>query len=238
MLGGVRGGREVNDRNSKGDDHDRNGFLETHSDRSFPSENSFYAMFGLTCFGHRNALPPDSSRGGVQSFEESQQNPGVMLAVGAAGQSGFVAGLFGEAGEVAVEPPRERAEPEEGAMQKGKTLGEGVAAGDVRNFVRHDGVELGIVPFAPGGGQQNGAASRADGERHDGQFGFGGLRNRGKAPCRSACGESVSDAGIVDRLRGLQEAPGVCETDEKTREQNKCDDEINRGRDQVPRNGS
>src|ERR1700680_4175630 len=113
MLGGVRGRNEVYNWNRQGDDQNGDRFLETHSDRSFPSENSFYPMFGLTCFGHRNALPPDSSRGGVQSFEESQQNPGVMLAVGAAGQSGFVAGLFGEDGEGGGEAQRGRAQPEE-----------------------------------------------------------------------------------------------------------------------------
>jgi hypothetical protein len=156
MLGWVRGRREVNDGNRKDNHHNGNRFLKRHSERSFPSENSFYAMFGLSCFCHGDALPPHSSRGGVQGLEEFEQYFGVMFAVGSAGQGSFVAGLFCEIGEVAVKPPGERAEPEDGAVQQGKTLSEGVAAGNVRDFVGDNGVELSVVPLAPGGGQQNG----------------------------------------------------------------------------------
>ena len=51
---------------------------------------------------------------------------------------------------MAVEPPGERAEPEDGAMQKRQALGERVVTGYVRDFVGEDGVELGVIPFAPG----------------------------------------------------------------------------------------
>ena len=97
-----------------------------------------------------------------------------MCAVRAARQGGFVAGFLGEIGEVAVKPPGERAEPEDRAVKQGKTLSEGVAAGNVRNFVRYDGVELRVFPLAPGGGQQNGGAQRAHRDRHGNHFGFGG----------------------------------------------------------------
>jgi hypothetical protein len=138
-------------------------------------------LFRLTGLGHRNALPPDPSACGVQGFEEPEQNSGVMFAVGAAGQGCFVAGLLGEVGEAAVEPPGERAEPENRAMQKRQALSESVAAGEVRYLVRDDGVELGIVSLGPVGGQQNHGAQSAHGDRHGNQFGFGNLRNGGQA---------------------------------------------------------
>jgi hypothetical protein len=123
MVSRVRGSSEIDHRNRKGDYYDGNRFLETHGNRSFPSEDFFYAVLGLTCLGHGNALPPHPSWGGVQGCEEAQQDPGVMLAVGAAGQGRLVASLLCEVGEIAVKPPRKRAEPENRAMQKGKTLG-------------------------------------------------------------------------------------------------------------------
>ena len=82
----------------------------------------------------------------MRGFEEIQQDPGVVVAVGPARQGGFVTGLFGQVGEVAVEKPGERAEPEDGAMQKRQALGERVAAENVGEFMREDGVELGGVP--------------------------------------------------------------------------------------------
>jgi len=85
-----------------------------------------------------------------------------------------------------VEPPGERAEPEDGAMQKGEMLGEGIAADDMRDFVDDDRVEFGVVPLAPVRGEQDHGTQGAQGYGHENQFGFGGLWNeiqaRGEFP--------------------------------------------------------
>ena len=75
-------------------------------------------------------------------------------------------------------------------MQQRKTLSEGIAAGNVRQFVSDDGVKLRIFPLAPGGGQDNGGTQRTHGDRHGNQLGFGSLRNGGKAPGGCARGEA------------------------------------------------
>ena len=119
-----------------------------------------------------------------------------------------------------VEPPGERAEPENCAMQQRKALGESVAAGDVGDFVGDDGVELGVVPFAPGGGQQNGGAQRAHGDRNGNQFGFGGLRDRRPCPRRGRARRVFvvrRGSSIVVRL--AQQAAAEREADEEAREQ-------------------
>src|ERR1700686_3296551 len=132
---------------------------------------------------------------------------------------------------MASKPPGERAEPEDGAVQQGKALSEGVAAGNVRDFVSDNGVELGVVPLAPGGGQQNGGAQRTHRNRNGNQFGFGGLRDGDKAPCGCARGESLSQAGIVNWLRSLQQSPAERKAHEESREQNQSDGEIDSGCD-------
>jgi len=104
-----------------------------------------------------------------------------MLSVGTAGQGCLVAGLLGEVRKAPVEPPGEWAEPEERAMQKGKALGERVATRYVRDLVCDDRVELGIVPFAPAGGQKNCGLQHAHGDWHGNEFGFDGVRNTGEA---------------------------------------------------------
>ena len=119
----ANGSSQINRRNCKCHDRDGNGFLQTHSDSSSPSKNSFQSLFGLADLGHRNALPPDASGCGVQRFEESQQGSGVIVAVGASRQGGFIAGLLCQVGEMTVEPPGERAEPEDGAMQQRQPQG-------------------------------------------------------------------------------------------------------------------
>lgn len=215
MVSRVRGSSEIDHRNRKGDDHNGNRFLETHGNRSFPSKNSLYPLFCLTAFGHRNALPPHPAGGGVQSFEESQQNPGVMLPVGTAGQGRFIAGLLREVGEAPVEPPGEWAEPEDRAMQKGKTLSESVATRYVRHLVRDDRVEFGVVPFAPTGGQQNCGAQRTHGDRHGNEFGFERLGNEGKARGVGARGKPQGYARFVNPLRPLDQTAAECETHEE-----------------------
>ncbi len=126
-----------------------------HGNRSFPGKNSFNSSFSLTCLGHGDALPPDASGRGVQGFEKIEQDTGVMLAVGPAGEGSLVAGLFGEVGEVAIEKPGERTEPEDRAMEKRQALGKRVAPGNVGEFMGEDGVELGDVPIAPVGREED-----------------------------------------------------------------------------------
>ena len=149
--------------------------------------------------GHGDALPPNAAGCGFERGEKSENCFGVTSAVGAGGERGVVTGFFGEFREAAVEPPTERAEPKNRAMQKRKTFGESVAAGDVRNFVRENGVEFGRFPFAPGGGKQNRGIFGAKGDRDREELRFGEARvvrscaERAKI-CRraSACGSSIA----------------------------------------------
>src|SRR5882672_2753358 len=142
----LRRSGDINNGKRECEDDSGNRFLEAHR-RSFPGKNSFHSLFRLTCFGHRNALPPYPSRGSMQRFEEAEQNSGVVFSIRAASQGGFVARLFGEVSKLAIQPPGEWAEPENRSMQQRKTLRERIAARNVRHLVGDDGVELAIVPF-------------------------------------------------------------------------------------------
>ena len=137
---------------------------------------------------------------------------------------------------MSIEPPGERVEPEQGAMQKGKALGKSVATGYVRDLVSDDSVELVVVPFPPTGGEKNCGAPHAHREWYRNQVGLGCVRNDGEAGGAGACGEALNRAQIVDRFRGLQQAAAICETDEEAREQNQSDHEIDSDSDFAPSN--
>ncbi len=102
---------------------------------------------------------------------------------------------------MAVEPPGERAEPEDGAMQKRETLSERVVTRDVRDFVSEDGVELGVVPFTPVGGQKNSGAQHAHGERDGNEFGLGWLGNSDESCGARMVREFGGEARVVNGLR-------------------------------------
>ena len=220
-----------------------NGFLQAHGEWSFfisfllavlfghlvrsPGENSFDAFdgagFGL---GHGDALPPDASGGGLKGGEKSEQGAGVVGAAGAGGERGLVTRGFGEVREMAVEPPRQRTEPEDGAMDQSNALRESVAARDMREFVGEDGIKLGVVPLAPSRRQKNGGAQSADREWHRNMFGFEKRRSRAEIRRMSAAVERKSRAGIVDALGGTQQAAGESESEQETPEQQGSDGQV------------
>ncbi len=99
-----------------------------------------------------------------------------------------------------IEPPGERAEPEDGAVEKGKALSKSVAPRHVRHLVGDDGIELRVVPFLPANWQQDRRAERAHRDWHGDEFGFGQPWNQGKSTAACAGGELHGHA--ADRKSG------------------------------------
>src|SRR4029077_8981919 len=126
---------------------------------------------------------------------------GVSLALRTTGQRSFVAGLFHEIGQMPIQPPGKRAEPENHAVQKRKALGESVAPRNVRHLVRDDSVELRVVPIAPAGRKQHYGAQNAHRDRYGDEFGFGSLWNEGKPGGLSAGSKPDGYAGFANHLR-------------------------------------
>src|SRR5271167_585091 len=96
-------------------------------------------------------MPIHAPRSFLKSGEKSEERFGIPRSIGSGSERGFVAGFLGHIGKAAMQPPTERAEPEDGAVQERKALGKRVAANDVREFVGDHGVKRGRVPFAPFG---------------------------------------------------------------------------------------
>ena len=64
-----------------------------------------------------------------------------------------------------VQPPGERVEPEDRAVQQSNTLRERIQPSNMRKFVGEDGAEFIIVPSAPIGRKQNRRSPRSYGYR-------------------------------------------------------------------------
>src|SRR5579862_4440976 len=122
-------------------------------DRSFKSQNVFDSSFRLTMPCHGNSLPPYASGSSLQSLKEFDESFGVVVPVRATRQSGFIAGLFCQRGQAAIKPPRQRAEPENRAMQKRNELHKSITTRDMGKFMCNHGVELRVVPLAPSEGE-------------------------------------------------------------------------------------
>ena len=225
---------EANDRQRE--DHQRcdNRFLHLHGDTPFPSENSIESFFSLPWRSHGHSLPPSAPGGGFEIGEKAQQGFGITRAVRAGGQRSFVAGFFGQLGEFAMEPPAERAKPEERAVQEREAFGQRVTPGDVRNFMGDHGVKLGRIPFAPSHGQQNGRAQHAERHRDGEQLGF--RQARQPLNSRRACTQRKQGRRprVMDGPRCAVEAPAEEQTHRDAREEDQDHAEINCGSDGHP----
>src|SRR5579864_2015098 len=98
---------------------------------------------------------------------------------------------------MAVEPPRERAEPEDRAMQQGKTLRQSVTARNMRHLVCNYRVKLRVVPLPPGSGQQNRGAKCAHRNWDRNQLGFSNSRYGGEPTRIRPGGKSLGESRLV-----------------------------------------
>ena len=87
--------REINHWNRENNNRDGKRFFQIHSDGSFPGENSFESLFGLSRSCDGDALPMNPSWRSLQHLEEPQQRSGIAILIGPAGQSSLIAGLLG-----------------------------------------------------------------------------------------------------------------------------------------------
>jgi hypothetical protein len=94
-------------------------------------------------------LPPNAPRGGLERSKKVEKSFGIAPAVGAARQCGLITHLLGEFTQAVMEPPAQRAEPENHAINQGELLGECVTPGHMREFMNHDSVERVVIPLAP-----------------------------------------------------------------------------------------
>ncbi len=137
---------------------------------------------------------------------------------------------------MAREPPTERAEPENRAMQQRQALGERVAAGDVRNFVREDGVEFRGFPIAPAGGKQNRGAAHAECYWHGEQLRFSQARRRcAQAGCAREKMQAREGVRVFDQLRFSFQAPAQDYAERQAHQHEDCDREIDCSRGCEPR---
>lgn len=202
---------------------DDDGLFELHGDAPFPFENAIEAFFGLSGAGHGDALPPNAAWRRFERGKKAENRLGVTRTVCAGGERGVVTGLFSEFREAAIEPPTEGAEPKNRAMQKRKAFGERVAAGDMRNFVRENGVELGRFPFAPSGGKQNRGIFYAEGDRDRQEFRFGEARRCAQLGCACEGVQARERLRIVNRIRVAFQAAAEADSQEQAREEEDCD---------------
>ena len=92
--------------------------------------------------------------------------------------------------------------------------------------MRDDGVKLGIVPLTPPSREQNRGSTRAHGDRHGDEFGFGSSGNEAKSAPVRAGGKPANYAGIVDRLRRLHQLAAHYEPDHKADQEKPSDAKI------------
>ena len=78
---------------------------------------------------------------------------------------GSVAGLFGQRGKPPFQPPGQRMEPEDGAIQQGQPLDQGVAAPHVLAFMGQYRVQLRLRPRAPAFRQNHRGTQPSDCDR-------------------------------------------------------------------------
>jgi hypothetical protein len=104
---------------------------------------------------HSHALPSNASYRALQVLVKTEQEVRIKNAICAAAQRRIVAGLFGERGEMPLQPPAERAEPEYAAMNGRQRPRQRVFPRHVRQLVRKHGLNLLFAPGAPRGRKEN-----------------------------------------------------------------------------------
>ncbi len=135
-----------------------------------------------------------------------------------------------------IEPPSKRTEPEDCAMYQRKTLRKSISPCNVRDLVRDDGVELRIIPIAPGGGKQNRRPHYAHREWHRDEFGFERVWRRSKFGGSRAGPQPQSQANVLNLDGGPQQPPTECEAHEEPCEKQQSDSEIEARCDRGPSN--
>jgi hypothetical protein len=106
------------------------------------------------------------SRAGVSDGpRDVQQILRIFFARVTVGDHGGVAGLLGEARDLALEPPGERMEPEDRSIDQCDALNEGIAAADVLPLVDQNGAKLSGRPAARRSRQNHGRAEAAHRDR-------------------------------------------------------------------------
>ena len=112
----------------------------------------------------RGASHGYSCQGWARHGREFKQNLGVRRATGSFFKAGAVADGLAQIGELALQPPSQRTEPEHGGIEAGQHLQIKVTLPDVRALMRHDRIQLGAGPLAPIDREHDGRAR--DSQRH------------------------------------------------------------------------
>ena len=170
--GGMQGRGQRHNRRRTDDQPYRESLRQPVRHRIPPRKNSLDPFFRLSRFGHRDTGPPHTFWRRFKLRKKAEQRFGVARAIGAARQRGLVACLLREVRQIAFEPPRQRAEPEDRAVNQRQALPEGVVPLDVRKLVSQYGCEFLVVPFVPTGGEQNHRFAHAHHQRHQKHLGF------------------------------------------------------------------
>ena len=132
---GPAGGHQKRSGNCYRQNHNECGFVCAHLRISSPRKNFFQSLLSPARTGHRDTLPSNATRCSTEIFKKSQEHPCVAILIGPARQHFFIARLFCKLDDVAIQPPCQRAEPEDGAMEQGSGLRQAVASCHMRHLV-------------------------------------------------------------------------------------------------------
>ena len=145
--------------------------------------------------GHRRRHRRDAATGVGGASGEPQQARRVDVAVVSARDHDRIAGLLGQPGDLPLQPPGQRMEPEDRAVEQRDAGDERIAPAHVLLFVRQHRRQLGLVPVRPVRRQDDRRRDDSDGDRRDARrMRQPSLRLNRAAPDRASASQSDRQA--------------------------------------------
>ena len=146
---GLHRGRNHNHRNTGQHHHRRERPLDSLGHDHPPLQNAFQTFLRAPRLRHGYPLPFRALRHRIQILEKSQQNFRILRRLRAGRERRLIARFFRKFRQAVAQPPGQRTEPKNRAMQQRHPFRQRIPPRDVRNLMHHYRVQGIGVPAAP-----------------------------------------------------------------------------------------